>query len=313
MTSRVRFDVIAFGEILWDVFEIAPNTFRREIGGAPANLAIGLARVGAKSAVVGGVSRDAFGDALVARITTSGVDTSHIARLPERTGLAFVSRDARGEPSFLFYRHETADMRIAPKHVTHLPAARFAVVGTSTLLGEPRASATRAFVRHASRSGAALVVDLNVRAHLWKSPRVMRSRIAELAREASLVKASRADLDALGGRQFLVKNATRATWILTDGKHAAHAIGAHGEIALPALRAHCVDATGAGDAFLAGVLAVLSARGASPSAPAWRDAAVFSDALRVGHMLGKKVVSKVGAVTGLVGLESAKRMIRGKS
>ena len=303
-------DVIAFGEILWDLFEIAPDTFRREIGGAPANVAIGVARLGRKSAVVGGVSRDAFGDALVARIRAQGVGTSHVARLPQRTGLAFVRRDARGEPSFLFYRHDTADMMLAPRHVKPF-RARFAVVGTSTLMREPLRASTYAFVRRAKRAGAALVVDLNVRAHLWKSARAMRAEIAEIASRAAIVKASRADLDALGARQFLAKHAPRATWILTDGGGVARAIGVHGEVRERAPRARCVDATGAGDAFLAGALATLAARGAKPGAPAFRDPAVFSDAMRVGHMLGKRVVESVGAVSGLTDLRAAKKMMRG--
>ncbi len=301
--TSMRNDVITFGEVLWDIFEIAPNTYRREIGGAPVNLAIGLASLGAKSAVVGGVSRDAFGDALVDRIREYGVDTSLIARLAARTGLAFVHRDAHGEPSFLFYRHDTADMLLAPKHVKPFRAT-FAVVGTSTLLFEPLRSATNAFVKRAARANAALVVDLNVRKHLWKDERVMRARIAALVKHAALVKASRADLAALGGknRQFLAQNAPHATWILTDGPRDAHAVivgGAHGEVSMPALAAKCVDATGAGDAFLAGVLATLVRHRATPGSRAWSDAAVFSEALRVGHMLGKKVVSKVGAVAGL--------------
>lgn len=288
------FDVITFGEVLWDIFEIAPNVYRRELGGAPANLAVGLARRGVKVAVVGGVSRDAFGNALVALVRARGVETSLVARLPERTGLAFIRRDARGEPSFLFYRHETADMMLAPKHVAPF-RAKLAVVGTSTLLFEPLRSATERFVRLAARGGAALVVDLNVRRHLWKSERAMRARIAKLAARAALVKASAADLRALGGRKFLARYAPNATWILTDGGNPARAIGAHGAVSMPALRARCVDATGAGDAFLAGVLTVLVRNRASPGTAAWRDSAVFSDALRLGHMLGKKAVSKVGA------------------
>lgn len=309
MTKSI--EVIAFGELLWDIFEIAPDTFRREIGGAPANLAIGLARLGVKSAIVAGVSRDAFGDALVRRVRAMGVETSLIARLPERTGLAFVTRDARGEPSFLFYRHATADMMLAPKHVASVPRARFAVLGTSTLLGEPLYGATARFVKLAVRGGASLVLDLNVRKHLWKSERTMRARIAELTERAALVKASAGDLAALGGARFLSRHAPDATWILTDGSGTARAIGAHGEVSMRALRAKCVDATGAGDAFLAGVLGVLVARRAVPGSSAWKNEAVFSDALRVGHMLGKKVVESVGAVTGLTHVNA--RMLRGKS
>jgi fructokinase len=309
--SRPALDVVSFGEVLWDLFEVGPDTFRRAPGGAPANLAFALARLGRRASIVGAVSRDAFGDDLVARLRTSGVDVSSIVRLPNRTGLAFVRRDARGEPSFLFYRHDTADMVLGPSHLR--PAmlrARFAACGTSTLVREPLASATRRFVDLAERAGAGLVVDLNVRAHLWPSARAMRAAAAELAGRAALVKASRADLDALGGDCFLRRHARGATWVLSAGAGAARAVGAHGSVAVPALRAKCVDATGAGDAFLAGVLAVLAARGAAPGSSAWRDPAVFSDALRVGHMLGKKVVSKVGAVAGLIRLDAERRLLR---
>ncbi len=304
-------DVVAFGELLWDVYEIAPDTYRRMPGGAPANLAYALAKLGARASIVGAVSRDAFGDALLARMRAAGVDVGSVVRLPNRTGLAFVRRDCRGEPSFLFYRHETADMVLGAEHLeARMLRAKFAALGTSTLVREPLLSATKRFVELAERSGAAVVLDLNVRAHLWPRPAAMRAAVAELASHAALVKASEADLDVLGGERFLRKNAPRATWILTAGSKTARAVGAHGAVELAALRARCVDATGAGDAFLAGVLAVLAARGAVPGSSAWRDPAVFSDALRVGHMLGRKVVSKVGAVAGLVRLETARRLVR---
>jgi len=309
---RSSADVVSFGEVLWDVYETGPDTFRREPGGAPANLAVALARLGMRAAIVGAVSNDAFGDALAARLRAAGVDVSSIVRLPNRTGLAFVRRDARGEPSFLFYRHETADMMLAPKHVcaSTLEGARFAALGTSTMVREPLASATRQFLALAAREGAAVALDLNVRAHLWKSPRAMRAAVAELASRAALVKGSRADLAALGGQAFVRRHARAATWIVTDGAGVARATGAHGTVEVPALRAKCVDATGAGDAFFAGVLAVLASRGAVPGSAAWGDPAVFSDALRVGHMLGRRVVSRVGAVSGLVRLGRELRILR---
>ena len=169
----MRVSVATFGEVLWDLFEIGPDTYRRELGGAPSNLAIGLARLGVRVAVVGAVGADAFGEALVRRLREERVDTSLIARLPNRTGLAFVHRDARGEPSFLFYRHDTADMAIRPKDVRPVKA-KYIACGTSTLLDEGLRRATERFVRLGKRAGAVLAVDLNVRTHLWKSPRVMR-------------------------------------------------------------------------------------------------------------------------------------------
>jgi len=309
-------DVACFGEILWDVFEAVPRgsepigrLFRRELGGAPANVATGLARLGLRASVVGGVGRDRFGDALIAHLRSDGVVTRFVARLPQRTGLAFVTRDARGEPAFLFYRHETADVSITRAHVAP-PAglARWALVGTSTLMTPSLAGATAAFARSARRHGARLVVDLNVRAHLWPSRRRMHEAIAGLAASADLVKASTSDLAALApsdGEAWLARHAPGATWLLTRGRGPASAVGAHGRIDVPAHRVRCVDATGGGDAFLAGALAVLVAAGARPGTAAWTDPRVFRAALEVGHILASKAVSDVGAVRGLTGLEEA--------
>ena len=313
-----RLDVVCFGEILWDIFEAGKRPrgepiarlFRRELGGAPANVAVGLARLGVKSAVLGGIGRDAFGEGLALELEREGVSPELLVRLPNRTGLVFVSRDARGEPSFLFYRHETADMsvRAAQLHEPMLDAS-WALLGTSTLVHPELARATARFVQLAKRRNVALLVDLNVRAHLWKSRTAMRASIAKLLGHACLIKGSGPDLAALGGLGFLERHAPHATWLLTDASGTARALGSHGEVEVPAQKAKCVDATGAGDAFIAGSLAVLLAAKARPGSAAWKDAQVFAEALRVGHMLGAKAVSRAGAVSGLVSLGSAKAAI----
>lgn len=316
-------DVVCFGEILWDLFESTPRgrepiarTFRRELGGAPANVATGLARLGARVAVVGGVGRDRFGDALLGHLQGDGVDTRFVRRLPNRTGLTFVVRDARGEPDFLFYRHDSANLAIRAEHVRPaMGRARWALVGTSTLMTPDLAAATVRFLEVAARGDAHLFVNLNVRAHLWRDRKTMQDAIAALAAGASLVKASEADLrevaGARGGLRWLSRHAPQATWLVTRGAGAATAIGEHGDVKMPALRTRCVDATGGGDAFIAGSLATLLSAGAVPGTSAWRDAAVWTAALRAGHMMGKKAVSLPGAVAGVNKLEGVRSVIAG--
>src|SRR5579864_9204777 len=104
--SRRPMDVVCFGEVLWDLFERAPakgepiaREFRRELGGAPANVAVGLARLGFASALAGGIGFDKFGDAVEKELAGEGVSTRFLVRLPNRTGITFVARDALGEPS----------------------------------------------------------------------------------------------------------------------------------------------------------------------------------------------------------------------
>jgi fructokinase len=321
-------DVVTFGEILWDLFEIPSRAdragalsrdFRRELGGAPANVATGLARLGAKAAVVGGVGRDRFGEALVRHLANDGVDVRFVVKLPNRTGLTFVVRDRRGEPEFLFYRHASADLSIRAAHI--VPAmgrARWALVGSSTLMTRELGRATARFLAVAERAGASIFVDLNVRAHLWPSRRAMDRAIGALVRRAALVKASDADLRAVtgeasprGGLRWLERHAPRASWLITRGSGVASAIGAHGEVDASALPARCVDATGAGDAFIAGALAALLAARAQPGSSSWLDPAVWRSVLRAGHMMGKKAVSRPGAVAGLADLGRVRAVVAG--
>ena len=248
-------DVVCFGEVLWDVFEARPRgdepiarAFRRELGGAPANVATGLARLGARAAVVGGVGRDRMGEALARHLAADGVDTRLLVVLPNRTGLTFVARDARGEPEFLFYRHESADLAVRAAHVTPaMGRARWALVGTSTLMTPGLAAATYRFLDVAERAGARVFVDLNVRAHLWSDRAAMRRAIAALASRAALLKASDADLRAVtgaspgprgerAGLRWLERHARHATWLVTRGGGVASAIGAHGRVDEPAPR-----------------------------------------------------------------------------
>jgi fructokinase len=307
------FDVVCFGEVLWDVFEDEDRgdepiarVFRRELGGALANVASGLARLGVKVALVGGIGRDRFGQALDSFLKADGVDTRFLVRLPNRTGLTFITRDRRGEPTFLFYRHESADVAVAPSHITPaMGRAKWIVVGSSTLMTPPLAAATHRLIDHGSPR-ALVAVDLNVRPHLWKNRAAMDRAAAKLAARAHLVKASDADLQALAGkkwRRWLERYAPRATWVVTRGSGVATAIGPHGEVAKSALQGRCVDATGAGDAFIAGTLATLVAAGARPGSTAWKAPATWSAVLDVGHRMGKKAISRPGAVTGLVDLE----------
>jgi fructokinase len=314
-------DVVCFGEALWDLYEAAPRlgepiarSFRRELGGAASNAAIALARLGLRAAVVGGVGRDFLGDALACQLAKEGVDTRLLVTTPERTGLTFVTRDAAGEPAFLAYRHDSADMALTRAHIRKaMGRSRWALVGTTTLIAPTLASATARFVRVSRAEGARIAVDLNARRHLWPSGALLQAAAAKLVARASLVKASAADLDAVAkgrGKKWLAEHAPRATWVLTSGPGVASAVGDHGEVRLRARRAHCVDATGAGDAFMAGVLAVLLSAEAVPGSSAWRDPAVWSMALDVGHRLGAKAVGRAGAVAGLVQLGPIRARVR---
>ena len=310
-------DVACFGELLWDFYEVDGKSekepiarqFRREIGGATANVAVTLARLGVKVGAIGAVGKDKLGAALEAALAAEGVDTTHVVRLPSSTGITFVTHGSNGEASFIPYRGGTADMSLGEGDVTAaMGKARFVVVSSTSMMASTRA-ATEKLLAAVEKAKGAVVVDLNVRAHLWPDDGEMRAAVKELVARAALVKGSERDLNALAGKRgvsWLEENAKGATWILTRGEHGAAAVGVHGQATAPTKRVRAVDRSGGGDAFVAGVLAVLVKGGAKPSSAEWKDAKLWTRALEVGHLLGAKAVAALGATAGLVGLDDVK-------
>lgn len=310
-------DVACFGELLWDFYEADAKSekepiarqFRRELGGSSANVAVALARLGVKVAAVGGVGKDKLGAALEAALAAEGVDTAHVVRLAASTGITFVTQSATGDASFIPYRGGTADMVLGEGDVTAaMGKARFALVSSTSMLPGTRA-ATEKFLGAVEKAKGAVVVDLNVRAHLWADEAAMRSAVRDLVARAVLVKGSERDLNALAGKRgvsWLEENAKQATWILTRGENGAAAVGAHGQATAPTKRVRCLDRSGAGDAFVAGVLAMLVKVGAKPGSAEWKDSKLWTRALEVGQLLGAKTVAALGATGGLSSLDDVK-------
>lgn len=314
-------DVACFGELLWDFFEAdvkadkepIARTFRREVGGATANVATVLARLGVSVCAIGGIGDDKLGEALRTALANDGVDVTHVARMKGlRTGITFVTRDATGEPSFTPYRQGTADFALGEAQVAPGAAkVKWAVVSSTSLLPSTRAATTK-FLAALEKAKACLVVDLNVRAHLWTDSDAMKAACAELASRASVVKGSEKDLAALAGKRgmsWLEENAKGASWVLTRGENGAAAVGPHGQVTAPTKRVRCVDATGGGDAFVAGLVAVLLKAGAKPGSAEWKDPKLWTRALEVGHQLGAKAVGAVGAVAGILNLDDLRARI----
>jgi fructokinase len=310
-------DVVCFGELLWDFYEAegkgdkepVARMFRRELGGVSANVAVGLARLGVNASVVGAVGKDKLGKALVSALEADGVSTAHVVELAAPTGITFVSQGPNGECSFVPYRKGTADLLLGAGDITSAMAKAGWVVLSSTSMLPSARPATEKFLAAAEKAKATVVVDLNVRAHLWPDANEMRSAVKDLVAHAALIKGSERDLNALAGKRgvtWLDDHAKHATWILTRGDNGAAAIGVHGQSNAPTKRVRSVDVSGAGDAFMAGVLAVLVKAGARPGNAEWKDGKVWSRALEVGQLLGAKAVTALGATTALVRLEDVK-------
>ena len=261
--------VVCLGEILIDfvaresgvsVGEAA--SFQRAMGGAPANVAVGVARLGGSAAFIGCVGDDPFGQFLAAALRSEGVAASGLqTTAAARTTLAFVSLDATGERSFIFFRQPGADLQLAAAELDQalLARARIFHYGSFSLSGEPAAKATRAALSRARATGALISFDPNLRLHLWPNATAARQAILPLIDQADLLKLSAEELPILaadGEARSLWRDSLQAL-IVTAGPRGARLITAAGEWELPAFAVPTVDTTGAGDAFVAALLARL--------------------------------------------------------
>lgn len=285
--------VVCLGEILIDfvareggvsVGEAA--SFQKAMGGAPANVAVGVSRLGGTAAFVGCVGDDPFGQYLASALREESVLVSGLQTTTEaRTTLAFVSLDAAGERSFIFFRQPGADQLLSELKLDSalLSRARIFHFGSFSLSGEPAASATHAALTQAREAGAFISFDPNLRLHLWADAAAARRAILPFIDQADLLKLSEEELPILapaGDARSLWREGLQAL-IVTAGPRGARLITADGEWAVPAFAVPTVDTTGAGDAFVAALLARLAER---------------PDALRVAPEEALRFASAAGAL-----------------
>ncbi len=270
MEQGVR--VLALGELLIDFVATERGgslgdvtTFVRAPGGAPANVAVGVARLGVSSGFIGKVGDDPFGHHLADVLRAEGVDVSQLRFDGEaRTALAFVSLSESGERDFMFYRHPSADMRHRPDELDQAAIASTDVlhVGSISTIAEPAASATRQAILAAHRGGALVSYDPNLRLPLWPSAEAAARGMRSLWGDADIIKVSDDELRFLTGSDDVA--AARSLWsprlralLVTRGERGVTYVLPEAEGHVAGYAVEVADTTGAGDAFTAAVLAAI--------------------------------------------------------
>lgn len=262
--------IVVCGEALIDLFVGRPHeggiVTQAVAGGSPFNLALGLARLGARSAFLSTLSEDAFGDFLLTTLEASGVETRFVRRVPQATTLSVVATAADGQPRYTFHA-EGADRALAPADLPDLPADVTAVAASSYALGvEPIATAIRTLFER-ERGRRVISLDPNIRPRVLGDLSGFRPRLDDLVGMATIVKASVEDIELLYGRSDPTEVAR--AWlargpslvVVTNGQTGATASFAGGRVSSPAHPIAVVDTVGAGDTFHAALLAHFEARG----------------------------------------------------
>ena len=256
--------VVCFGELLIDFVALESGVtvgeasgFQKAPGGAPANVAVAVSRLGHPSAFIGQVGDDPFGHYLAGVLKADNVDIHGLRYSQEaRTALAFVALGAGGERSFSFYRHPSADMLMRPEDVNLnlIDTYKIFHFGSITLISEPSRSATLLAAQHARSRGKLISYDPNLRLALWPNEQAAREGMLTGLNYAHFVKISDEELAFLGGDLNHLWRDEMQIIVVTHGAHGSTVHTRREKIHLDGFTVSPVDTTGAGDGFVAGML-----------------------------------------------------------
>lgn len=264
-------DVICLGELLVDMFPAEQGrrmgqvtAFQPKPGGAPANVAVSLARLEVQSAFIGKVGDDAFGHHLADVLAQEGVVIEGIRFAKDvRTTLAFIAMPDADHAEFLFYRNPGADTQLNAAELDHqtLSSCKIFHFGSLSLVEEPIRSAVYKALQIVREAGSMVSLDVNYRPTLWDSPAAAAHEVQAILPFVNLLKVNEDELRLLSGGTDIDSGAD----ILIDSgpEMVIVTLGANGSTYRTkdsadysaAFQVKTVDATGCGDAFIAGVLA----------------------------------------------------------
>ena len=270
-------------------------------GGAPANVAVGIARLGGTSGFIGRVGDDPFGALMQRTLLTEGVDITYLKQDEwHRTSTVLVDLNDQGERSFTFMVRPSADLFL---ETTDLPCWRHGEwlhLCSIALSAEPsRTSAFTAMtaIRHA---GGFVSFDPNIREDLWQDEHLLRLCLRQALQLADVVKLSEEEWRLISGKTqndrdicALAKEYEIAMLLVTKGAEGV-VVCYRGQVHhFAGMSVNCVDSTGAGDAFVAGLLTGLSSSGLST------DEREMRRIIDLAQRCGALAVTAKGAMTAL--------------
>jgi fructokinase len=316
-------DVVVCGEVLCDLFSPRPGIALANashlvprLGGAPANVAVQLARLGVPTALVTAVGPDPFGERVLRQLAQEDVSLEGVRTMNgRRTGATLVDVDADGERRFFGFREASADLALTvddvdrPRVMAMIRNARVMHSGTVSLRTDNARDATRFLQAAARRAKAIISVDVNVRPGMYPDRALLVERVSGAVASADVLKATREEAALILAKrrstsltrlaEGLLAHGPRLV-LLTDGDQPMAIATERHIVRQPALVVRTVDATGAGDAFFGAALATLIRWSVLVDDLPSLDEAMLARVLQAGRFAGAAAVTRVGATTAMV-------------
>ncbi|KAG7533860.1 Ribokinase-like [Arabidopsis thaliana x Arabidopsis arenosa] len=315
--------VVCFGEMLIDFVPTVGGVslaeapaFKKAPGGAPANVAVGVSRLGGSSAFIGKVGDDEFGRMLADILRLNNVDNSgmrfdHNAR----TALAFVTLRGDGEREFLFFRHPSADMLLLESELDKnlIQKAKIFHYGSISLIEEPCRSTQLAAMKIAKSAGSLLSYDPNLRLPLWPSEEAARKEIMSIWNLADVIKISEDEITFLTGGDdpydddvVLQKlfHPNLKLLVVSEGPNGCRYYTKEFKGRVAGVKVKPVDTTGAGDAFVSGLLNSLAS-----DLTILKDEKKLREALLFANACGAITVTERGAIPAMPSMDAVQDLL----
>ena len=305
---KERFDVIALGELLIDFTENGASQqnnplFEANPGGAPCNVLAMLQKLGKRTAFVGKVGKDMFGDSLREAAEKAGICTASRLRDPEaRPTLAFVKTFPNGERDFSFYRDPGADMMLRSDElpIGEIEKARIFHFGTLSMTHPEVREATKKAVGAAKEAGVLISFDPNLRPPLWKSLDEAKEQIAWGLGNCDILKIADNEIEFMTGETDFDKGAAILkekypnikVLNVTAGPDGSYSYYGDKRVFVPGFcLGGTIETTGAGDTFCACVLNYILENGIDGLGEAQ-----LKEMLRFANAAAYLVTTKKGAI-----------------
>ncbi|MDG6312825.1 aminoimidazole riboside kinase [Glaesserella parasuis] len=289
------------GDAVVDLIPDGDNHYLRCAGGAPANVAVGVSRLGVETGFIGRVGNDPLGKFMQQTLQAEKISTEQMILDPQqRTSTVIVGLD-QGERSFTFMVNPSADQFLEVNDLPNFQQGEWLHCCSIALINDPSRSTTIEAIRRVKQAGGFVSFDPNLRESLWSSLDEMKKVVNSVVAMADVLKFSEEELTLLTNTTNL-EDATKEVTslypekliIITLGKDGAiyHLNGKSQVVASKALKP--VDTTGAGDAFVSGLLAGLS------QVSNWKESdAVLVEVIRKANASGALATTAKGAMSAL--------------
>ncbi|MCG9750513.1 aminoimidazole riboside kinase [Vibrio brasiliensis] len=288
------------GDAVVDLIPDTESTYLKCPGGAPANVAVAIARLEGRAAFFGRVGQDPLGRFMQQTLAGEKVDTEFLLLdEQQRTSTVIVDLDDSGERSFTFMVKPSADQFLQPSDVPPFSAGEWLHVCSIALANEPSRSTTLEAMRQIKSAGGFVSFDPNLREEVWANPDEIQPVVSQAIELADVVKFSDdelmylTDTDSLQAGLKAIEGYNNTLVLVTQGAKGALVVFENQQRLLAGQAVKPVDTTGAGDAFVGGLLAKLS------QTTDWVNQQTIESAVKWANGCGALATTQKGAMTAL--------------